>query len=495
LLKSKEWSPRPSFAGLLQKENLMNRIVMTVGACVTLVLITYALVVACGDYGSLTNHWAQRALAENKDVAAQAIERLRSQGATGLDALIEEHANLLDEAARPADEQQQSAWKAARARLFAAMDEVSGQRDCRASRLFWHTDLEKAKAAAKAQGKPILSLRMMGRLTDEFSCANSRFFRTTLYANADVSKTLREKFVLHWESVRPVPKVSIDFGDGRKLERTLTGNSAHYVLDKDGRVIDALPGLYSAKAFLRILASAESAFHDSNKISDGDRDEFFVRYYNDRKSEIESNWASDLRRVGVELASAQPQQQAPAQPAAAAPNAAPPARAAAALAVSKRVVEMPIINAVAAQPRVPSADELKSATVEEFWPKIAALHFAEAELDAASRALIASKNPTAARAAPLAVSKVAVESPLVRMFRNLQQSIAVDTVRNEYLFRRQILEWLASGGTQAAGDVYALNERVYAELFLTPRNDPWLGLLPADTYSALDNDGVAVVER
>ena len=41
-----------------------------------------------------------------------------------------------------------------------------------------------------------------------------------------------------------------------------------------------------------------------------------------------------------------------------------------------------------------------------------------------------------------------------------------------------------------ARDVFALNERVYADLFLTPRRDPWLGLVPADTYTALDNNGV-----
>ena len=71
---------------------------------------------------------------------------------------------------------------------------------------------------------------MLGKLTDEFSCANSRFFRTSLYSNKEISNYLRDNFVLHWQSVRPVPRVTIDFGDGRKLERTLTGNSAHYVL-------------------------------------------------------------------------------------------------------------------------------------------------------------------------------------------------------------------------------------------------------------------------
>ena len=74
------------------------------------------------------------------------------------------------------------------------------------------------------------------------------------------------------------------------------------------------------------------------------------------------------------------------------------------------------------------------------------------------------------------------------MVRNLQGSIALDTVRNEYLFHRQIHQWLAAQPLPPNLDT--LNDRVYAELFLTPRSDPWLGLIPADTYTALENSGV-----
>ena len=35
---------------------------------------------------------------------------------------------------------------------------------------------------------------MLGRLDEELSCANSRYFRTTLYTNAEVSALLRERF-------------------------------------------------------------------------------------------------------------------------------------------------------------------------------------------------------------------------------------------------------------------------------------------------------------
>ena len=67
------------------------------------------------------------------------------------------------------------------------------------------------------------------------------------------------------KSVRPVPKVTIDFGGGRKLERTLTGNSIHYVLDADGRPVEAIPGLYGPQAFLVQLAEGRTlvlATHD-----------------------------------------------------------------------------------------------------------------------------------------------------------------------------------------------------------------------------------------
>ena len=125
--------------------------------------------------------------------------------------------------------------------------------ECADSGLYWHTDLDAAKAEAKERGKPILSLRMLGRLDEEMSCANSRYFRILLYSNPDIAKYMRENFVLHWSSERAVPVVTIDFGDGRVMRRTLTGNSIHYLLDENGRPIDALPGLYAPKAFLTEL--------------------------------------------------------------------------------------------------------------------------------------------------------------------------------------------------------------------------------------------------
>ena len=187
-------------------------------------------------------------------------------------------------------------------RLKTALDQVSGQRDCHASRLFWYTDLEQAKAAAAREHKPILSLRLLGKLTDEYSCANSRFFRTTLYANDAVSQVLRDRFILHWKSVRPVPKVTIDFGDGRKLERTLTGNSIHYVLDADGQVIDALPGLYGPKPFLREIERAEKIVQQAATLPAVGQERLLMVYHRERADAIQAAWQEDLAKLGVQLA-------------------------------------------------------------------------------------------------------------------------------------------------------------------------------------------------
>ena len=188
---------------------------------------------------------AQLAVSADAAVSAEAVKSLRALGRDGLDALFTTYADEIAKFSRTGEADDQ--WK----RLATALDAVAMQKDSYASGLFWHIDLEEAKREAGKLNKPILSLRLLGNLNEEFSCANSRFFRALLYSNSEISKYLRENYVLHWKSVRPAPKVTIDFGDGRKIERTLTGNSIHYILDEKGGIIDALPGLYSPQIFLK----------------------------------------------------------------------------------------------------------------------------------------------------------------------------------------------------------------------------------------------------
>jgi hypothetical protein len=214
------------------------------------------------------------------------------------------------------------------------------------------------------------------------------------------------------------------------------------------------------------------------------RKELLVGFHQSEEESIVRAWEADLNQLGLSGVSvaATPPVGPPALGArkAAAP---PKAEAAARIAVPKALVEMPAIRAIAG--RVPS---LEQATTEQVWERIAKLHADEAVLDPASRELIASQNPTATVAARLAITKKRTESPLVRMLRNLEESVALDSVRNEYDLHRKLHRWFVDG--TAPADVDALNERVYAELFLTPRSDPWLGLAPGDAYAALPNNGV-----
>jgi len=454
---------------------------------------------ALGVLGSLaaaaSPQLVERAASPDATLREAAIAELRALGPEGLNLLAAAQTALKAELAAKAGQQAPPQDATASVvekltRLESAMDDVAGQRyGCR-SRLFWYTDLEKAKAAATKQNKPILSLRMLGKLNEDFSCANSRFFRTTLYANSEVSELLREKFILHWQSVRPVPRVTIDFGDGRKLERTLTGNSIHYVLLSNGQMVDALPGLYGPSAFLSQLNTSLQLIEQLASVDDVARHERLTMFHQLQLTRLEKNWADDFAAASRLLnnpsatpgqSSPPPIPQAQQQPVSADP---PDAARAVRIAVPKMRIERSLVRAA-----IP-AESINPVNVtdDRLWQIIAELHQAEAKLDSASLQLIRSQNPIAAHAARLAITKRVVEDPLVKLVRTLEGSIAVDTVRNEYQLHRQLHQWLIA---DASPNIDQFNERVYAQLFLTPSSDPWLGLAPVDTYTALPNGGVA----
>jgi hypothetical protein len=417
---------------------------------------------------------ARKAISEDSTERAAAIAALRSRGPAGLEAFLDSYAAELKSHPLTLDRavpQSAGAWQ----QLSAALDAICQQRDCFASRLYWHTDLEEAKRAAKASGKPILSLRLLGRLDEELSCANSRLFRITLYANTEVSKLLRERFILHWQSERPVPKVTIDFGDGRKLERTLTGNSIHYILDAQGRPVDALPGLYGPQAFLRSLVRAEQAEAGCRAARTGEeRASLLRRYHLTRAREITAEWAGDITKLKI---SSPPSRDVPSL--VAEKSNLPVAEAAARAAITKMIViEKPVLRGISSEPKMldPKAEDAA-------WVRIGELHAEDARLDAQSKALMRSKNPGLYGAA-----NDSGMGALEGAARSLERSIAEDTARNEYIFHAKIHEWFVRGIVTA--DVDKLNEKIYAELFLTPASDPWLGLFPRDSYTAIENDGI-----
>jgi hypothetical protein len=74
-----------------------------------------------------------------------------------------------------------------------------------------------------------------------------------LFSRDDVALYVNRNFEPVWESVRPVPLVRVDFGNGTVLTRTLHGNIATYACTADGQVLDILPGIYTPAAYLQGL--------------------------------------------------------------------------------------------------------------------------------------------------------------------------------------------------------------------------------------------------
>jgi hypothetical protein len=383
---------------------------------------------------------------------SQEVARLRQKGADGLKTFLQSHSREFNAVSSP--------------EIKTALDQLCQQKDCYAAKLYWFTDFEQAKAAAKASHKPILSLRLLGRLDTDLSCANSRFFRVALYPNAEISQFLRKNFILHWESVRPVPKVTIDFGDGRKLERTITGNSIHYILDSSGRPIEAIPGLYGPKAFLNQLQQGELLAQNLSHLSDSKQGDFLRQYHRQRLNALETQWKADLSRLGIKV---------------------PPrlievsnnidttnVRDAAPLAISKMVVERPIINAVQPEKQTNSFEIID----QKNWENLGKIYKNDVKLDSNSISLIQTKK------LPATPNQIT----LATVVRNFETAMALDTVRNEYILHKQIHQWFSQGNKTS--NLVRFNEKVYAELFLTPSSDPWLGLSNNDMYSAIDNGGI-----
>lgn len=396
------------------------------------------------------------------------IARFRSQGYAGIERFLKMNSTELAKLRTQTDNPR---WQ----ELNRTLDSICQQRDCDASRLYWHTDLAAAKQAAATSGKPILSLRMLGNLDEELSCANSRFFRITLYSHPEIAQLLRDKYILHWQSVRPVPKITIDFGDGRKVQQTITGNSIHYILDKTGQPIDALPGLYAPQAFKRHLTQGAEFVAKYHQLADLERQEALDTYHQTQLTNLQANWKQDLDKLGVNI---------PLPKSIKSLNNPPAADEAGRIAISKSAVELPMLRLRRSFSR--RSDILKQATDDPLWVKLGELHQEDAILAENSRQLIRRKQPQLSSLN--AADKSSNNDQIPALVDKFQKLIAIDSIRNEYLLHSQLHQWLI--GDRFSTDVESLNTRVYDQLFLTPESDRWLGLMPGDGYTGIDRDGI-----
>ncbi len=376
----------------------------------------------------------------------EAIARLRAGGPEVFDVLVRLH-------------RERSSTQGAE-RWEAVLDQVARQRHAWASGLFWFTDLEAAKARAQKEKKPIVSLRLLGDLDELFSCANSRFFRTVLYPDPAIAQALHDGFILHWESVRKAPRIRIDFGNGQVLERTITGNSLHFMLDGNGHAVDAFPGLASAEAFKGWLDTAGAAARTLGALAGKARTDKLQELHAHWLNLRVNRWANALNSLHIKV--------------------------------------FPLTEYVPGAATVARLAALTSAALLERMALAKVATFKG--FDAAVRAVMARDGATPARpsaraAASLAVSKMVVERPMLPFVDNvtdkLGQSLMKDEVQNDLILHSKIhvlfLQLLAARQAEGGGalPLPTLTERIYADAFLTPLDDPFMGLAPPDVFTAI----------
>jgi hypothetical protein len=394
---------------------------------------------------------------QRDDAGLADVAALRAQGPAALDGMLARW----DRMAPGPD----------RDRLALTIDSVAGQRYATMSRLYWYTDLTAAQQAARTLDRPILALRMLGRLDEDLSCANSRFFRTTLYANAEVSKLMRDNFVLYWSSERPVPRVTIDYGDGRRLERTTTGNSAHYVLDAAGRVLDVLPGLYAPAVFRAELTKSAQLAQRVRRLGEGERARAVADHHRRERDAANQRFTSvaglAFTRTRRLLAKDEMGDSAVAR--------------AQRTTMAKARVEVPELGKIGIDAgSVPTSDTAAWATIgQKVWGIFAAK--GPAVLDARTRGFVAHVH----NAGPVKASQAELDAMLAR----LEQSIVADTAINDLILRTRIRNMLAVAELRGFEQ---LNAWIYSSVFQTPKSDAWLGLLPRTDFTGLPGDGVVM---
>jgi len=159
----------------------------------------------------------------------------------------------------------------------------------------------------------------------------------------------------------------------------------------------------------------------------------------------------------------------------------PTAIAAAPYAMTKIATEANILKSITEAPAT-----LGTLTDQATWNKIAELHISDAQLDARSIGLIKRQTQNALSADGSGRNN---DKTFAALLKRLQHNIALDTVRNEYLLHTKLYGWFLTDKDR--DNVDKLNKRVYAELFLTPASDPWLGLYSPEVYTALEGGGIS----
>ncbi|MGV3722774.1 MAG: hypothetical protein ACO1SX_17865 [Actinomycetota bacterium] len=310
-----------------------------------------------------------------------------------------------------------------------------------------------------------------------------------MLSDPEIARTINEKFVACWDTVRPVPKVTIDFGNGKSLVRTLAGNTVISICLPDGRPLDAFPGVYTPADFKAQLAPTLDLFASLNwkqdrasqvsaQVGEWHRARFVEGVQKEgrrttlSKAAVESPLLQALGIRGMNAMSfgAGPSPSAPEPDAAATPSA--PMEPMLRTTTSKAAVQSVVLDRLSTVPpaAVPSVRPVPPASPDPLADPRGAFAALSSRIEDASkraatiRELRTNLNPaTAAQPkTPEQLGKEAVEA---------------DSRINVQAIRPAVHLWFMANG--ALPNQRQLRDAMYKDLLHVPVDDPYLGLTAA----------------
>lgn len=117
-----------------------------------------------------------------------------------------------------------------------------------------------------------------------------------MFSDKAVATVINFRFEPVWVSLRPVPLITIDFGNGKIVRRTLHGNVATYACTSDGTVLDILPGIYEPKTYINRLEQLTLLYRMVGNGLDKQADLGMLNVYHRRQIE-----ALDEKKLPFEL--------------------------------------------------------------------------------------------------------------------------------------------------------------------------------------------------
>lgn len=304
-----------------------------------------------------------------------------------------------------------------------------------------------------------------------------------LFSNEQVAAAINDKFEAAWESVRPVPIVRIDFGNGNVITRTLHGNIATYVCAADGQVLDVLPGIYSPKPYLAQLNRLRLLAATIDLTGRDKRDERLRLYHQSQVQKLKK------RMLATVLAEAPPvadrerpnavglapvtkgKIERPVEAVVAGPNPAALRRKP----VGKAVIEAPVENVVAAAP-VPRVQPYNGAAVakKDLQGALRRAPVGKGMIERPVELIVAKQ---AQKAIPQASAVEAPRSAGVTSTEGLAEwkALAEDTELNETVRRWQIHSMLLATGNVKPERI---TKPLYKNVLHADIDDPYMGLGP-----------------